>query len=188
MSIKDDLRKWAKERRKSYSKDEVETLSLYIINRLLNLPIWEKTTYHVFLPILKQNEVNTEGLLSILQGKDKRIVLPKAQLDGSLTHYLLEDQTKLAENHWGILEPTSGLTIEANHIDVVFVPLLIGDLNGGRVGYGKGYYDRFLADCRPDVITVGLSLLEPVESIDDLEPHDHSLHWLITPTTDFQFS
>ena len=188
MSIKDDLRKWAKERRKSYSKDEVETLSLYIINRLLNLPIWKKTTYHVFLPIVKQNEVNTEGLLSILQGKDKRIVLPKVHLDGSLTHYLLEDQTKLVKNHWGILEPTSGLIIEANHIDVVFLPLLVGDLNGGRVGYGKGYYDRFLADCRPDVITIGLSLLEPVESIDDLEPHDHSLHWLITPTTDFQFS
>jgi len=188
MRGKDDLRKWAKERRKSYSKDEVEALSLKIINRLLNLPIWEKTTYHVFLPILKQNEVNTEGLLSILQGKDKRIVLPKAHLDGSLTHYLLEDQTKLVENHWGILEPNSGLTIEADHIDVVFVPLLVGDLNGGRVGYGKGYYDRFLADCRPDVITVGLSLLEPVESIDDLEPHDHSLDWLITPTTDFQFS
>ena len=188
MSIKDDLRKWAKERRKSYSKDEVEALSLKIINRLLNLPIWEKTTYHVFLPIVKQNEVNTEGLLSILQGKDKRIVLPKAHLDGSLTHYLLEDQTKLLENHWGILEPTSGLTIEANHIDVVFVPLLVGDLNGGRVGYGKGYYDRFLADCRPDVITIGLSLLEPVETIDDLEPHDHPLDWLITPTADFQFN
>jgi 5-formyltetrahydrofolate cyclo-ligase len=188
MRGKDDLRKWAKERRKSYSKDEVEALSLKIINRLLNLPIWEKTTYHVFLPILKQNEVNTEGLLSILQGKDKRIVLPKAHLDGSLTHYLLEDQTKLVENHWGILEPTSGLTIEANHIDVVFVPLLVGDLNGGRVGYGKGYYDRFLTDCRPDVITIGLSLLEPVETIDDLEPHDHSLHWIITPTANFQFN
>jgi 5-formyltetrahydrofolate cyclo-ligase len=187
MSVKDDLRKWAKERRKSYSKDEVEVLSLKIINRLLNLPIWEKTTYHVFLPIVKQNEVNTEGLLSILQGKDKRIVLPKAHSDRSLSHYLLEDQTKLVENHWGILEPTGGLTIKENQIDVVFVPLLVGDLNGGRVGYGKGYYDRFLAVCRPDVITVGLSLLEPVETIDDLEPHDHPLHWLITPTTDFRF-
>lgn len=83
MRGKDDLRKWAKERRKSYSKDEVEALSLKIINRLLNLPIWEKTTYHVFLPIVRQNEVNTEGLLSILQGKDKRIVLPKAHLNGS---------------------------------------------------------------------------------------------------------
>ena len=188
MRGKDELRKWAKEKRKSYSKEAVESLSLKIINRLLNLPIWEKTTYHVFLPIVKQNEVNTEGLLSALQGKDKRIVLPKAHQDGSLTNYLLEDQTKLAENHWGILEPVDGITIETNSIDVVFVPLLIGDLKGGRIGYGKGYYDRFIADCRPDVITIGLSLLEPLEDMDALEPHDQPLDWLITPTSNFEFN
>ena len=111
---------------------------------VLKLPIWELSNYHIFLPIEDKIEVNTEFLLHILHGKDKTIVVPKV-LDKSveMVHLLLQDNTSLRVSNYGVPEPVSGIEIPPSQIDVVFVPLLAFDELGNRVGYGKGYYDRF---------------------------------------------
>ena len=72
-------------------------------------------------------------------------------------------------------------------LDVVFVPLLIFDLQGQRVGYGKGYYDRFLGQCKKEVIKIGLSFFEPVATIEDLNPYDIPLDYGVTPNGTFTF-
>ena len=64
-------------------------------------------------------------------------------------------------NDWGIDEPKGGKIISPDKIDVVFVPLLACDYRGNRIGYGGGYYDRFLAQCKPDVLKIGLSFFPP---------------------------
>jgi 5-formyltetrahydrofolate cyclo-ligase len=67
------------------------------------------------------------------------------------------------------------------------MPLLAFDSKGDRVGYGKGYYDRFLAACRKDVLKIGLSYFPPVSSIDDIEIFDKKLDFCITPERVYAF-
>ncbi|MGH9946234.1 MAG: 5-formyltetrahydrofolate cyclo-ligase [Pyrinomonadaceae bacterium] len=90
-------------------------------------------------------------------------------------------ETKLIENKWNISEPADGDAVDPKSIDMVIVPLLCFDERGFRVGYGKGFYDRFLAKCRPDCVKVGLSFFPPVERIDDINAGDVALDLWITP-------
>lgn len=173
--------------REHLSRKEIEDRSLAIANNALQLPIWEKTNYHIFLPIEEKKEVNTEYLLHILQGKDKSVIVPKADFStGEMTHYLLQENTILKLSAYKIPEPVSGVLIEPHQLDVVFVPLLAFDANGYRVGYGKGFYDRFLAKCSKDCITVGLSLFKPTPKI-LYENIDIPVKYCITPQKTYSF-
>jgi 5-formyltetrahydrofolate cyclo-ligase len=72
-------------------------------------------------------------------------------------------------------------------IDVVFVPLLAYDTLGNRVGYGKGFYDTFLSECKPDVLKIGLSFFEPENIIEDLNQNDIKLDICINPSHIYRF-
>lgn len=143
-------------------------------------------TIHTFLPIVRQNEVNTWPIIQRLRRDYQRIRIAVSATDmatNRLLHYLLTPSTPLAENRWGVPEPTGDdlLRINSLEIDLVLIPLLVFDRHGHRVGYGKGYYDRFLATCRPDCLKIGLSLFGPVEQIDDIELTDVRLDGCIIP-------
>lgn len=186
--IKSELRLKYKVLRQKLSNDEVEEKSLAIANQLVRMDIWNKTYYHVFLPIEEQKEVNTEYILQILAGKDKEIVISKSDFETiSMTHYLLTDNTKIKKNEYNIPEPISGLNVPTELIDVVFVPLLAYDKLGNRIGYGKGFYDKFLSECKPDVIKIGLSFFEPEERIEGIYESDVKLDFCVLPTTYFKF-
>jgi len=184
---KSDLREKYKKLRETLSNELIEDLSLQIANKALELPIWNHTYYHIFLPIAKKKEVNSECILHILQGKDKSIVVPKVNFaSGSMTHFLLQENTAFSISKYGISEPVSGIEIPPNQINVVFVPLLAYDKHGNRVGYGKGFYDRFLANCNPESIFIGLSFFEPEEGIIS-EITDIPLHFCISPLKIYTF-
>lgn len=179
---KKDLRSKYKALRNQLSAEEIEDKSLAIANRLLSLDIWEKTYFHLFLTIEEQKEVDTEFILQILAGKDKEIVVSKSDFETrEMTHYLLTDNTKFKKSEYNIFEPVDGLEVPVSKIDVVFVPLLAFDKNGNRVGYGKGFYDNFLAKCKPETIKIGLSFFEPEESIEDVLETDIRLDYCVTP-------
>lgn len=188
--IKSDLRKKYRLLRKKLSIQEVEDRSIAIANQLLQLSILDKTYYHLFLSITEQKEVETSFILSILQGKDKEVVVSKSNFEeGILTHYLLTENTRIAKNKYNIPEPIDGLEVPEQKIDVVFIPLLAFDENGNRVGYGKGFYDNFLKRCRNDVVKVGLSLFEAEKgTITDIYEGDVKLNYCVTPTKAYSFS
>jgi 5-formyltetrahydrofolate cyclo-ligase len=95
--------------------------------------------------------------------------------------------TTFKTSAWGITEPVEGELIDAKSIDISFVPLLIFDMKGNRVGYGKGYYDKFLAICRKDMIKIGFSYFEPIDEIEDVNTFDIPLNYCITPERIYEF-
>jgi len=185
---KKELRAKYKKLRKELSFDDIEDKSLAIANRMLQLDIWDRTYFHLFLTIEEQNEVETEFVLQVLAGYDKEIVVAKSNFETlEMTNYLLTDNTKFQKNNYNIYEPVDGIEVPNAKIDVVFVPLLAFDKKGNRVGYGKGFYDRFLSKCKEDVIKIGLSFFEAEETIDGVFESDIRLDYCITPTTNYEF-
>ena len=185
---KKEIRKKYRELRLHLSADEVDSKSVAIANRLLLLPLWHLEYFHVFLPIPHNNEVNTEFILHVLAGKDKFVVVSKSDFKNSvMNHFLLTENTRLLPNHLGIPEPVSGESVPASTIQVVFVPLLAFDKTGQRVGYGKGFYDRFLSECDPQTLKVGLSFFGPEEEISDVSKFDIPLDFVATPEAVYKF-
>jgi 5-formyltetrahydrofolate cyclo-ligase len=186
--LKKELRQKYKVLRQNLTAAEIENLSLAIANEVLKLPIWDKTYFHVFLPIEEQKEINTEFILHLLSGKDKEIVISKSDFETrNMTHFLLTDNTKIKKNEYNIPEPVDGLEVPATKIDVVFVPLLAFDKKGNRVGYGKGFYDKFLAKCKPETIKIGLSFFEPEKLISDVFESDVLLDYCVMPSGVYTF-
>lgn len=185
---KKELRLKYKALRKALTQEEADAKSLAVANRLLQLDIWSKTYFHLFLSIEEQKEIQTEYILQVLAGRDKEVIVSKSDFENcTMTHYLLTDNTRLVKNQYGIPEPVDGIEVPAQKIDVVFVPLLAFDKTGHRTGYGRGFYDRFLAGCREDVVKIGLSFFEAEESIDDVNPTDIVLDYCITPEKVYKF-
>ncbi|WP_062061304.1 5-formyltetrahydrofolate cyclo-ligase [Aquimarina longa] len=186
---KTELRVKYKALRSQLSEEAIEELSMAIANQLLQLPIWEKSHYHIFLPIDRQKEINTELILNILLGKDKNVILSKSNfVDNTLDHFLLTDTTVIKINSWGIPEPVDGIPISENMIEVVFVPLLAFDQQGNRVGYGKGFYDKFLEKCNPETLKIGLSFFAAEKEIKNTIDTDIPLDLCITPLAIYNFN
>lgn len=180
--FKKELRQKYKDLRKGLTPEAIEDKSLAIANRLLQLDVWDGIYYHLFLSIEEQKEIDTEFILQILAGKDKEIVVSKSDFSTlEMTHYLLTDNTKFKKNEYNIPEPVDGLEVPVTKIDVVFVPLLAFDIKGNRVGYGKGFYDKFLANCKPEIIKIGLSFFEAEDKIEDISDNDIQLDFCVTP-------
>lgn len=174
--------------REPLSEHDIEEMSLAIANQLVKLPLWEQKYFHVFLPIVEKKEVDTEYILHLLAGKDKEIVVSKSDFESlTMSHFLLTDATKFQTNTYGISEPVDGLEVPVAKIDVVFVPLLAFDKQGNRVGYGKGFYDKFLSECKPETLKIGLTFFEAENLIDDVFENDVPLNFCITPKTCHEF-
>lgn len=179
---KKTLREQYKLLRKNLSPETREEMSLAIANNVLQLPIWDKTYFHLFLSITEQKEVDTEVILHLLAGKDKEILISKSNFETrEMTPFLLTDSTKIKNNEYHIPEPVDGIEVPVKKIEVVFIPLLAYDKQGNRVGYGKGFYDKFLSECTSEVIKIGLSFFEPEELITDVFEADVKLDYCVTP-------
>lgn len=185
---KKELRKKYKALRQTLSEKEIEDKSLAIANQLIQMDIWDKLYYHLFLTIEEQKEIDTEYILQVLAGKDKEIVISKCEFPTlGMIHYLLTDNTKIKKNSYNIPEPIDGIEVPNSKIDVVFVPLLAYDKLGNRVGYGKGFYDNFLNKCKPETIKIGLSFFTPEEIIDGISANDVKLNYCVTSDGVFEF-
>lgn len=190
MLTKKDIRKEYLEKRLNLPDDVTTTLNRQLLAQSRQLDYSPYRLAHIFLPITEKKEVDTHALADWA-----RIVYPSLQWvlsksdmkTGLMQHFLWEEDTVLVKNRFGIPEPENGALVSPTDIDLVFVPMLAFDKTGHRVGYGKGMYDRFLSDCRPDTTTIGLSLFEPVDKITDTDTLDVPLHIVVTPEVIYHF-
>jgi 5-formyltetrahydrofolate cyclo-ligase len=138
---------------------------------------------HIYLPIEKNNEPDTRLIIDRIRREFRHIQLaiPRVTKNGELENFFFEGFHQLKKNSWGIPEPQDGKPVESSEVDLVIVPLLAADSNGNRVGYGKGFYDKFLAQCKPSCKRIGLSFFRPVDAVDDLHPFDVPLTHLVVP-------
>lgn len=145
---------------------------------------------HCFLPMAKNTEPDTWLIIDRIRREfmNIRLSIPRInQQSNAIENFFFEGLHQLQENSWGIKEPKQGVPTEAQKIDIVLVPLLALDLNGHRVGYGKGYYDQFLASCRPDCQKIGISFFQPVAEITDTSGNDIKLNACLTPEAFYTF-
>lgn len=144
----------------------------------------------MFLPMLERREPDTFLMIGWLKQNYPAIKLafPKTNFAAnSMEHFLDDAELEIESNDYGIPEPIAGNKINTSEIDMVIAPLLVFDERGYRVGYGKGFYDRFMAQCKPATHFIGLSFFEPVSVVDDIDAHDIPLHQCITANSIYRF-
>lgn len=179
---KQHLRATYKQKRENLSSAEKNFLQENIYQQIYNLDISDVKIIHIFLSLEKFNEINTSPIINYFRTKNIKIVVPKTNFkNNSLIHFYLEEDTELAINHYGIPEPKNAIQVSENDIDLVFVPLLISDKNHHRIGYGKGFYDRFLSNCRPNCKKIGLNFFKPIAEIEDINEFDIPLDLVLYP-------
>ena len=184
---KKELKKLYLEKRNSIN---IELLSQRILNNIKSINyILKYENYHIFLSINNKNEIYTQSIIDFLKIYNKNIIIPKSNFsDNSMSSYLYEENTIIEENKYGIPEPINGKKIDDSSIDVIFIPLLAFDKRGYRVGYGKGFYDRFLSKCKKNILKIGLSFFNvEEENIFDINEFDVKLDLCITPNKIYKF-
>ena len=188
---KASLRKHFLEKRLSLSRSQYWILMDDLLEQVKLIDWTKYKTVHIFLPIKKHQEIDTFSILSYFKHAVPKlqIVIPRTNFESLEMENVLydHDHTVLVRNKFEIPEPLHGKIIPNHQIDLVFVPLLAFDKQGNRVGYGKGFYDRFLSKCRPDVQKVGISLFDAVDQISDLNEFDRKLDFCICPDKTWRF-
>lgn len=179
---KAELRKKYLEKRKQISPGQVQKMSEEICNLVFTHFQLEGRYVSLFLPIERQNEINTYGIWEKAVKFGAKVAVPRSNFETTdMKHILFETEDQLQLSPWGIPEPKKGRVVAADHFEIVFVPLLAVDKKGNRVGYGKGFYDKFLKKCSPKCQFIGLHLFGLEEKIEDVFEGDIPLHGCITP-------
>jgi 5-formyltetrahydrofolate cyclo-ligase len=181
---KQELRKRYLQKRMELSPDEYADFNEALLRQFETIDLTGIHCTSLFLPMLERREPNTFSFAEWLKETHPQINLAFPQSDfvgNTMVHYLEDSDLEIDTNPYGIPEPIKGNIVSNNDIDMVIIPLLAFDIKGYRVGYGKGFYDRFMANCKPDTQFIGLSFFEPVELIEDINEYDIPLHQCITP-------
>ena len=186
--LKSELRKQALTQRNALTEQKLGKLSEMLLVQFKTLDLSDVKSIHIFLPILKHKEPDTFLIIAWLQAShpEIEIVVPKADFASSLmSHYSFKDKQDLINNHYHIPEPQKAKPFKGIP-DMVIVPLLAFDKKGFRLGYGKGFYDRFLQNI--DTQKIGLSFFDAVAEINDVHLNDIRLDKCITPNQIYNFS
>jgi 5-formyltetrahydrofolate cyclo-ligase len=143
-----------------------------------------------YWPHNKYGEPNTHLFSGYLRHAIPGLETAYPVIDGPTGYFnavAVAEDTVYTTNKYGITEPKDGIIIDPQEIDLVFVPLLAADMQGYRVGYGKGFYDKYLGYCREDIIKVGFNYFAPVDKIDDTQLFDIPLNYLVTTEDIYEF-
>ncbi|MCK9408173.1 MAG: 5-formyltetrahydrofolate cyclo-ligase [Bacteroidetes bacterium] len=179
MKNKIRLREELKGKRLEISKNEVQKRSKLIVEELLSLPdFFRADIVHTYIST-KNNEVDTHDLIRLLLKQKKRVVVPIAdKATKTMRHSELFSLSELVGGAYGILEPRMCRPVPVSDLQVVIVPALAVDRKGHRLGFGAGFYDRFLHDVKLPTIALAYDF----QVIDEVpqEPTDVPVSYVVT--------
>ena len=188
--LKKEARKLFKEKREAVSySDRLKWDDLILIQlQSLGLPFIEYILS--FYPIEEYKEINSFLLTDYLHFKNPNlhICYPKMKEEkGEMQAVVCNADSVFESNKFGILEPLDTDIAAPEKLDIIIIPLLAFDERGYRVGYGKGFYDRYLINCREDCLKIGVSYFDAIEAVDDAADFDIPLNFCITPQQIYVF-
>lgn len=167
--MKAELRKQVLQEMKAISQEQKQALDQTLTERLLQHPFYQEAkiiaTYLSF-----PHEFQTQGLIEQALKDDKKVLIPKTYPKGCMDFVVYNPQ-QLAKTSFGLLEPQGDLeVVDASQIDLIHVPGLAFTTKGYRIGYGGGYYDRYLEQFTGHT----LSTVYPCQ-IRDFSPENHDI-------------
>ena len=172
---KNELRKKYLELRKQIlEKDEKSKI---IMNKLIMMEEYISSS-SIGLYYSLSSEVNTLELINYALNEKKRVFLPRVEGD-NIVFYEIKSMSGLVKSNFGVMEPISGNIADKNNIDLIIVPGVCFDKSLNRIGFGKGYYDRYLSDYKGE--TIGISFEEQMSSeLIETESTDKKLKYIVT--------
>lgn len=187
---KQELRKIYQEKRDTLTASEQAKLDDLLLIQFQTAKLPFISNLLSYWPIEENKEPNTHLFTDYLEFKNPGLLVAYPKTDfiiNEMEAVCINEETEFVKNEYNIYEPESGNRIETIGIDMILVPLLAFDKKGYRVGYGKGFYDKYLAGCRKDCIKVGFSYFEPADEIADKGDFDVPLSLCITPQNVYVF-
>lgn len=186
---KTQLRAEYKQKRSELSPGHQLRLNDLLLLQFQQIDFSGVQSFMTYWPMQHQAEPNTHLFSGYLRHMipGLNILYPKVNGKDTMDAILINEDTVYDTSKWGITEPRSGPVFSPQDIDMILVPLLVFDRKGYRLGFGRGYYDRFLAQCREDAVVIGLSYFEPVDAITDTHEFDIPLNIGLTPQHIYEF-
>ena len=177
---KEKLRKRLLEIRQNLDDRKYLEASRQIRDRLNSHSMFQQArTVHCYVSMKEKGEVDTRPLIRKILQDDKRLVVPVTDFESTkLIHHELNSVEELRTNKWGVPEPRVEQPVDPSQLDLVIVPMVGGDEQRNRIGYGKGFYDRFLS--KTDCPTIGLCFEDCIVEEIPVESFDVSLTAIIT--------
>lgn len=186
MPNKKALRHLYRSKREALSTTQLANASAAILELVVAQNLVDKDPIMLFLESSNHHELPMEKWFDAF--KARQICVPKVvDANGKMEAVMWQKGIPLQPNQWGIPEPLGTDYMSPKNIATIVVPLLCFDQNGHRVGYGKGYYDRFLSRCTSSCKTIGVSCFEPIEKIEDAVVTDVPLDVVVTPRGVYTF-
>ena len=179
---KDVLRARFRAARAALSDEDYAAHSAAVCERIAALPAIEAAeTVHVYWPLLRRRELDTQPLIRTLDARGQRVVLPVVSaFQGAprLRHVAFAGEGRMRPNRWGILEPHETPEVDPAALDAVVVPAFGAGRNGHRIGHGRGFYDAFLSAV--DAPAVGAVFADCLVDHVPAEAHDVPLDMIVT--------
>ncbi|MCW5912740.1 MAG: 5-formyltetrahydrofolate cyclo-ligase [Cyclobacteriaceae bacterium] len=189
---KAELRKFYLQKRQALSEAEYTQLNFQVYQQFFaSIDLSFINVIHTFLPVTAKREPDTWLIIDRVRREFPHIRISIPRTDNrnhTLENFYFEGLHQLTTTAWGIQEPRQGTPTEPEKIDLVLVPLLAFDQTGHRLGYGKGFYDRFLKLCRPDCLKTGLSFFQAEKKIEGINELDVRMDLCVTPEGIIKFS
>ncbi len=189
---RNDLRRNTLRRRDNLASEDRSQKSTAVIERLWQLPSFAQVR-HLFTYINFRSEVETKPLVRqcLVEGISVAVPVTLPEELRLVACKITDLDLELRPGYCDIPEPDqdAATIIEPNDIEIVILPGSVFDEYGGRLGYGGGYYDRFLANDAPCALRIGLAFeMQILKNRLPLMPHDKLLHYLVTEKRTIDFS
>jgi len=181
--MKQTLKSEIFEKRKALSKEEIKEKSSKIKENLYSLEEFKKAKNILFY-VSFNDEVDTQEIIKeLLANKEKNIIVPYVVKNNPILQLSeIKNFNELEPKTWGILEPKDEFIrkFDIENVDLVIIPGIVFDQNGHRIGYGYGYYDRFLKKLDKNVVKIGFGFeFQIVDKIPE-EKHDVPVDIMVT--------